>query len=76
MQTVKTSNYDNMASTGADLLDRTINFIEKVRSSKIVKVAGYAIAAVAGLFALGGILRVLAWTATGWNQFSSVISGK
>ena len=76
MQTVKTNSYDNMASTGADLLDRTINFIDKVQSNKIVKVAGYAVAAVAALFALGGILRVLAWTATGWNQFSSVLSGK
>ena len=76
MQTFKTSSYDNMVSRGADLLDKTVNFFDQIQSSKIAKVIGYTVAAVAGLFALGGILRVLAWTTTGFNQFTAVLHGK
>ena len=76
MYTTKTNLYDISASTGADFLDRTVDFIDKAKSSKIVKMAAYAVGLVAGLFALGGVLRVLAWTTAGWNQFAAVLRGK
>lgn len=76
MQTFKTNNYGSMVSTGADLLDRTADFIDRVRESKVAKVLGYAIGAVAGLFILGGVLRILAWSTIGWNQFASALKGK
>ena len=47
-----------------------------VRSSRIVKAVGYMVVAVAGLFALGGLFRVLAWTATGYNQLAGSLAGK
>jgi len=76
MQTIKANNYSNMVPMVSDFLDRTINFIDNIQSSKVVKVLGYAAAAVAGIFALGGLLRVLAWTTAGWNKFSLVLNGK
>ncbi len=76
MGTFKTSLYDSAVSSGSDFLDRAFNFIENVQSSRILKIAGFAVGAVAGLFALGGLFRVLAWTTAGWNQFSTTLHKK
>ena len=76
MYTSKANTYDNLVATGADFLDRAVNFIDKVQSSKILKVIGYTVSAVAGLIALGGIFRVLAWTTAGAKQFTAVLHGK
>lgn len=47
-----------------------------IKQNKVVKVVTVAAVAVAGLFAIGGLFRVLAWVTTGWNQLTAALSTK
>jgi hypothetical protein len=47
------------------------SFFENLTATTAYKVAVVATVAMAGLLALGGLYRVLAWTMQGWNQLAA-----
>ncbi|MFN8285956.1 MAG: hypothetical protein U0V74_04335 [Chitinophagales bacterium] len=59
-----------------NISDRVKKAYSAIKQSKVVKVVTVAAVAVAGLFAIGGLLRVLAWVTTGWNQLTAALSTK
>ena len=76
MLKIQASQYDRVVSKGADFLDRTVEFLDGIQRNKVARMGVYAATIAAGLFILGGVFRVLAWTMQGWNQFSTVLSRK
>jgi hypothetical protein len=60
--------------------DETFNGLkskyQSVKQNKVVRAIGIAIIAVASLFAIGGLFRILAWVTLGWNQLMSAFAGK
>ena len=61
---------------GQNISDRIKNAYTTIKQNKAVKVVTVAVVAVAGLFAIGGLLRVLTWVTTGWNQLTAALSTK
>lgn len=59
-----------------NISDRVKNAYTAIKQNKVVKVVTVAAVAVAGLFAIGGLFRVLAWVSTGWNQLTAALSAK
>jgi hypothetical protein len=62
--------------SGQNASDRIKNTYAAIKQSNAVKVVTVAAIAVAGLFAIGGLFRVLAWVTTGWNQLTAALSTK
>ncbi len=62
--------------TGQNASDRIKKAYTSIKQNKAVKVVTVAVVAVAGLFAIGGLFRVLAWVTTGWNQLTAALSTK
>jgi hypothetical protein len=61
---------------GQSISDRVKKAYTTIKQNKVVKVVTVATVAVAGLFAIGGLFRVLAWVTTGWNQLTAALSTK
>ena len=59
-----------------NISDRVKKAYSAIKQNKVVKVVTVAAVAVAGLFAIGGLFRVLAWVTTGWNQLTAALSTK
>ncbi len=57
-----------------NISDRVKKAYSDIKQNKAVKVVTVAVVAVAGLFAIGGLFRVLAWVTTGWNQLTAALS--
>ena len=68
-----TTSYDNLVSRCSDFLDRSIDFFDVGTGTKIIRVTKQIVTVAAGLVLFGGLFRLLAWTASGWNQFSTVL---
>lgn len=62
--------------TGHNVSDRVKAAYKSIKENKIVKAICVAVVAVAGLFAIGGLFRVLAWVTTGWNQLTAAFASK
>ncbi len=61
---------------GQNISCRVKNTYTAIKQSKAVKVVTATAIAVTGLFAIGGLFRVLAWVTTGWNQLTAALSTK
>lgn len=59
-----------------NISDRVKKAYSNIKQNKVVKVVTVAAVALAGLFAIGGLFRVLAWVTTGWNQLTAALSSK
>ncbi len=68
MTNQRTTTNNNGASTAKAQVK---NFFENLTATTAYKVVVVAVVAVAGLLALGGLYRVLAWTMQGWNQLAA-----
>ncbi len=59
-----------------NISDRVKKAYSTIKQNKVIKVVTVAAVALAGLFAIGGLFRVLAWVTTGWNQLTAALSTK